>query len=58
MKVGVQSVNMGPERDNQQLTKQNPMSILIFYIYSRLSDRCRGDRSFSLTRDQLVVPLA
>jgi hypothetical protein len=58
MKVGPQSVDMRPERDNQQLTKQNPMSILIFYIYSRLSDLCRGDRSFPLTRDQLVLPLA
>jgi len=28
MKVGAQSVDVRPERDNQQLTKQNPMSIL------------------------------
>jgi hypothetical protein len=38
MKVGAQCVHMRPERDNQQLTKQNPMCILIFYIYSRLLD--------------------
>jgi len=33
---------MRPERDNQQLIKQNPMCILIFYIYSRLSDLLAG----------------
>jgi len=38
MKVGAQTVNMRPERDNQQLTKPNPMCILIFYVFSRLSD--------------------
>jgi len=38
MTVGAQSVDMRPGRDNQQLTKQNPMSIVIFYIYSLLSD--------------------
>jgi len=42
MKVGAQRVDMTPERDNQQSTKQNPMSILIFYIYSRLSDLWAG----------------
>jgi hypothetical protein len=42
MKVGAQRVDMRPERDNQQLTKQNPMSILIFYIYSRLFDLWAG----------------
>jgi hypothetical protein len=38
MKIGVQSVYVRPERENQQLTKQNPMCILIFYFYSRLFD--------------------
>jgi hypothetical protein len=42
MKVGAQCVDMRPERDNQQLIKQNPMCILIFYIYSRLSDLLAG----------------
>jgi len=42
MKVGAQCVDMRPERDNQQLTKQNPMCILIFYIYSRLFDLWTG----------------
>ncbi len=42
MKVGVQSVYVRPERDDQQLTKQNPMSILIFYFCSRLSDLFAG----------------
>ena len=42
MKVGAQSVNVRPERDYQQLTRQNPMFILIFYIYSRLSDLWAG----------------
>jgi hypothetical protein len=46
MKVGAQSVDMRPERDNQQLTKQNPMSILIFYIFSRLSDLWAGRQTF------------
>jgi len=38
MQVGAQSVNVRPERDSQQLIKQNPMCILIFYIYCRLFD--------------------
>jgi len=46
MKVGAQSVNVRPERDNQQLTKQNPMFILIFYICSRLSDLLMGWHKF------------
>jgi hypothetical protein len=46
MKVGAQSVNVRPERDNQQLTKQNPMFILIFYICSRLSDLWAGRKKF------------
>jgi hypothetical protein len=46
MKVGAQSVEVRPERDNQQLTKQNPMSILIFYIFSRLSDLLAGWQKF------------
>jgi hypothetical protein len=46
MKVGAQSVDMRPERDNQQLTKQNPMSILIFYFCSRLSDLFAGWHKF------------
>ena len=46
MKVGAQSVDMRPERDDQQLTKQNPMSILIFYMCSRLSDLCAGWHKF------------
>ena len=46
MKVGPQSVNMSPERDSQQSTKQNPMFILIFYIYSRLSDLWAGRQKF------------
>ena len=46
MKVGPQSVNVRPERDSQQLTKQNPMSILIFYICARLSDLWAGRQKF------------
>jgi len=46
MKIGAQSVEVRPERDNQQLTKQNPMSILIFYICSRLFDLCAGWQKF------------
>ena len=46
MKVGAQSVNVRPERDSQQLTKQNPMFILIFYICSRLSDLWSGRQKF------------
>ena len=46
MKVGAQCVDMSPERDNQQLTKQNPMCILIFYMYSRLSDLLAGWQKF------------
>ena len=42
MKVGAQCVDMRPERDNQKLTKLNPMCILIFYIYSRFSDQWVG----------------
>jgi hypothetical protein len=42
MKVGAQSVDVRPERDNQQLTKQNPMCILIFYIFSRIPDLWAG----------------
>jgi hypothetical protein len=41
-KVGAQSVDVRPERDSQQLIKQNPMCILIFYIYSRFSDLLAG----------------
>jgi hypothetical protein len=44
--VGAQSVDVRSERDNQQLTQQNPMSILIFYIYSRLSDLWAGRQMF------------
>jgi hypothetical protein len=40
--VGAQTVNMRPERDNQKLTKPNPMFILIFYVFSRLSDFLTG----------------
>jgi hypothetical protein len=46
MKVGAQSVNVRPELDSQQLTKQNPMFILIFYFYSRLSDLWAGRQKF------------
>jgi hypothetical protein len=46
MKVGAQSVDVRPERDNQQLTKQNSMCILIFYIYSRLFDLWAGRQTF------------
>ncbi|PYK67032.1 MAG: hypothetical protein DME45_11095 [Verrucomicrobia bacterium] len=46
MRVGAQSVNMKPERDNQQPTKPNPMSILIFFIFSRLSDFWAGRHTF------------
>jgi hypothetical protein len=46
MTVGAQSVDVRPERDDQQLTKQNPMSILIFYICSLLSDLLAGRQKF------------
>jgi hypothetical protein len=47
MTVGAQSVDMRPERDDQQLAKQqNPMSILIFYICSLLSDLWAGRQKF------------
>jgi len=46
MKVGAQSVDVRPERNSQQLTKQNPMFILIFYICSRLSDLWAGRQKF------------
>jgi hypothetical protein len=46
MKVGAQSVDVRPEGDNQQLTEQNPMCILIFYIYSRLYDLWVGSHKF------------
>jgi len=45
MRIGAQSVSEKPERDSQQLTKQNPMYLLIFFIYclySRLSDLWAG----------------
>jgi hypothetical protein len=46
MTVGAQSVDVRPERDDQQLTEPNPMSILIFYIFSRLSDLWAGRQMF------------
>jgi hypothetical protein len=46
MKVGAQTVNMRPERDNQQLTKPNSMFILIFYVFARLSDFLTGQQTF------------
>jgi len=42
MKVGAQHVDVRPERESQQSIKQNPMFILIFYIYSRFSDLLAG----------------
>ena len=41
-KVGAQCVDMRPERDTNNQPKQNPMCILIFYIYSRVSDLWAG----------------
>jgi hypothetical protein len=46
MKVGAQTVNLRPGRDNQQLTKPNRMFILIFYMFSRLSDFLTGRQTF------------
>jgi hypothetical protein len=46
MKVGAQSVDVRPEGDDKELTKPNPMCILIFYIFSRLSDLWVGSHKF------------
>jgi len=48
MTIGAQSVNLRPELDEQQSTKQNFMGILIFYIFSRLADLLvRRETSFA-----------
>jgi len=42
MKLGAQRVDLRPGPDDQQSTKKKFMSILIFYIFSRLADFLAG----------------